>query len=499
MVQVSFLRRCLATTIGSLWLGLILPAICPAGSPEPQRPNVLFIAVDDLNHWVGYTGRNPQSKTPNIDRLSKMGVSFTRAYCAAPLCNPSRAALMSGKRPSTTACYQNADNWKEYIPEGIGLAATFKKAGYFVAGAGKIYHSSSYYPSEWDEYYDEKGFGSEDDEELHAARARTKSIAKLEGFHTEVTHDLKDSDLSDWHIVDYCIDQLSKPHDKPFFLACGVHKPHLPWVVPRKYYEMFPVESIELPPYREDDLDDVPPEGVRMARPDGDHKFIVEHDRWKYAIQSYLATIAYTDMNIGRLLDAFEKSRYAKNTIICFWGDHGWHLGEKDHWRKFTLWEEATRAPLIWVVPGLTRPDTVCDRTVDFMSIYPTLCELAAIPRPSHVEGVSICQLLEHPRARWEQPGVTTFGYMNHAVRSEAWRYIRYSGGGEEFYDEAKDPYEWTNRAGSAEFEQQKKELGKFMPTVNSPARGKSKANATRPAAKGKRQQQQKKKQKSNK
>ena len=209
-----------------LLIGLGFPAACGAQSAERQKPNVLFIAVDDLNHWVGYTGRNPQAKTPNIDRLSSLGVSFTRAYCAAPLCNPSRAALMSGKRPSTTACYQNSENWKEYIPEGIGLAATFKKAGYYVAGAGKIYHGSTYYPSEWDDYFDEKGFGSEEDEEGGNAKAKRKGqgIGKLEGFHTEVTHDLKDSDLSDWHIVNYCIEQLEQPHDKPFFIACGLHK-----------------------------------------------------------------------------------------------------------------------------------------------------------------------------------------------------------------------------------------------------------------------------------
>ncbi len=434
-----------------------------------QRPNVLFIAVDDLNHWVGYTGRNPQTKTPNIDRLSRVGVSFTHAYCAAPLCNPSRAALMSGLRPGTSGCYLNPDNWKRYIPEGLGLAATFKRAGYYVAGAGKIYHGSTYYPGEWDAYFDEKGFGSEDDEDVSARRRRGRGIEKLEGFQQPVTHDLQDADLSDWHIVDYCIRQLQAPHDKPFFLACGVHKPHLPWVVPRKYYEMFPLDRIQLPPYQQNDLNDLPAAAVRMARPNGDHKQILESGRWKTAVQSYLAAIAYTDMNVGRLLDALDKSPYAKNTIICFWGDHGWHLGEKHHWRKFTLWEEATRAPLIWVVPGVTQPGTVCARTVDFMSIYPTLCELADIPVPAHVEGTSIRPLLANPAKSWNLPGVTTYGYLNHTVRTEAWRYIRYRDGSEEFYDELHDPYEWTNRAESAEFDPQKSELGRFIPAKNKP------------------------------
>ena len=432
-----------------------------------DRPNVLFIAIDDLNHWVGYTGRNPQARTPNIDRLSHMGVSFMHAYCAAPLCNPSRAALMSGQRPSTTGCYQNEDNWKEYIPEGRGLTMAFRKAGYYVAGAGKIYHGDTYYPGEWDEYYKSSGFGAEEDRPGPGGRG----VSKMEGFQQPVEHDLKDEDLSDWHITNYCIEQLGKPHDKPFFLACGLHKPHLPWVVPQKYYDLFPLEGIQLPPYREDDLDDIPPAGVRMAKPDGDHRQILASGRWKAAIQSYLACGAYTDMNVGRLLDALEKSPYRDRTIICFWGDHGWHLGEKHHWRKFALWEEATRAPFIWVVPGLTPGNAICERPVDFMSIYPTLCELAGIPRPEHVEGTSIRPLLADPAAAWTTPALCTFGFQNHAVRTEAWRLIRYADGSEELYDEAKDPYEWTNLAARPDLESVKRDLAQTFPTVNTPVR----------------------------
>jgi arylsulfatase A-like enzyme len=441
------------------------------------RPNILFIAVDDLNHWVGYTGRNPQTRTPNIDRLSKMGVSFTHAYCAAPLCNPARAALMSGKRPSTSACYQNSEFWKRYIPEGIGLTVPLKQAGYYVAGCGKIYHGSTYYPSEWDDYGKEQGLGGDEDEETDGPNGKKPGqstlkggpVKKMEGFQIPVNHDLQDSDLADWHIVSYCTNQLAQKHDKPFFLACGLHKPHLPWVVPRKYYDLFPVDDIQLPPFKEDDLKDIPAEGLKMAKPNGDHKQILASGRWKAAVQSYLACIAYTDMNVGRLLDALGKSQYASNTIICFWGDHGWHLGEKHHWRKFTLWEEAARAPMIWVVPGMTKPGVLCERTVDFMSIYPTLCELTATAIPKHVEGVSIRKLLADPKASWTTPGLTTFGYKNHTVRTEEFRYIRYHDGGEEFYDEKKDPYEWDNLAGSSEFTQRKAELGKFMPKENAP------------------------------
>ncbi len=190
-------------------------------------------------------------------------------------------------------------------------------------------------------------------------------------------------------------------------------------------------------------------------------------------MQSYLAAITFCDAMIGRLLDGFDKSPYASNTIIVLWGDHGWHLGEKQHWRKFALWEEATRAPLIFVVPGVTKPAGVCARTVDFMSIYPTLTDLCGLPTPSHVEGKSIRRLLEDPLAAWDQPAITTHGYKNHAVRTEAWRYIRYADGGEELYDETKDPREWVNLAGKSELATVKSDLAHWLPTSNAPSAGK--------------------------
>ncbi len=179
--------------------------------------------------------------------------------------------------------------------------------------------------------------------------------------------DCDDEDLREWKIVNYGIEQLKRKHEKPFLLAVGLHKPHMPWNVPQKYYDMHPLDQIVLPKTIDDDLADIPPAGVRMARPEGDHRRMLESGRWKEAVQSYLAAITYADAMIGRLLDALDKSPYRDNTIIVLWGDHGWHLGEKEHWRKFALWEEATRAPLMWVAPGVTHPGGVCERTVDFM------------------------------------------------------------------------------------------------------------------------------------
>lgn len=470
-------RRCLHLLL--LWLHWQLAGAALASEPaaataaKKQPLNVLFIAVDDLNHWVGYTGRNPQTQTPNIDRISQAGTSFTHAYCSAPACNPARAALMSGIRPSTSGCYLNSDPWKQHIPEGLGLSAQFQKAGYSVAGAGKIYHSCSRYDSEWDDYFvsDEQTGKKQKRSGGNSAKKGGAGVHKLEGFIQPVAHDLADADLSDWQHVDYCIEQLKKqPRDKPFFLACGLHKPHLPWVVPRKYYEQFPLESIKLPPHLEDDLADVPAAGVKMAAPRKDHQKILAANRWRDAVQSYLAAIAYTDVNVGRLLDALEASPYRDNTIICFWGDHGWHLGEKEHWRKFTLWEEGARAPLIWVVPGVTKPGTICDRQVEQLSIYPTLCELASIPVPKHVEGKSIIKLLADPQSDWNSPAITTWGFQNHAVRDNHSAYIRYADGSEELYDRDHDPYEWKNLAQADEARERKQQLVAQLPTVNKPA-----------------------------
>lgn len=443
-----------------LMLPLVLLAVSLPASWLPGasgRPNVLFIAVDDLNAWVSHLGAYPLAKTPNIDRLAARGVTFERAYCAVPACEPSRAALMSGQRPTTTGCYSNGHEWMQIIPEGRNLSMRFKEAGYHTVGAGKIFHSDEHFPSEWDAYLDRESY------EAHGG------VPKYQGYHEPLLMDIRDEDIGDWHIVNWCIDQLNTKRDRPLFIACGLHKPHLPFAPPKKYYDAFPLEEIVLPPFLENDLDDIPPRGVRMAGPQNDYAKFQENGRWKAAIQSYLATVAYTDMNIGRLLDALDKSPIADNTLIVLFGDHGWSLGEKKHFRKFALWEEPTRMPYIWVVPGVTQPGTRSTRPVDLMSIYPTLLELTGLPVPEFVEGVSIAPLLENPQADWDIPALTTHGRGNHAVRTEHWRYISYEDGGEELYDHRKDPHEWTNLAGDPAFERTKQQLREWLPRKEAP------------------------------
>jgi arylsulfatase A-like enzyme len=432
-----------------------------ARAAAAERPNILFIAIDDLNDWVHHLGGHPQGTTPNIDRLAQRGVTFANAHCAAPLCNPSRAALLSGLRPSTSGVYNNATDWRNIITATPTLPLYLKTQGYYVAGAGKIYHDSFRRDSDWTEYLtnrkrDPQPKGSDD------------GVGGIKFAPV----DADDADMQDYETVSWVIERLSTQHDKPFFLACGLHKPHMPWNVPQKYYDRFPLDKIILPKVLETDLDDVPPAGVKIARPQGDHRQILESGRWKDAVQGYLAAIAFADAMIGRLVDALDKSPSKDNTIVILWGDHGWHLGEKQHWRKFTLWEEATRAPLMFVAPGVTRPGGVCKRTVDFMGIYPTVCDLAGLPVPEHVQGSSLKPLLANPEAAWDRPALTTYMFGNHAVRSAKWRYIRYNDGSEELYDEEKDPMEWTNLAARPELAAVKAELARFLPATNAPDAG---------------------------
>lgn len=425
-----------------------------------DKPNVLFIAIDDLNHWVGHLGRHPQARTPNIDRLAKQGVTFARAYCAAPACNPSRAALMSGRRPSSTGCYINSQNWRPGIDEDSLLNSHFARAGYRVYGAGKIYHGAGDRGGTWSDYFPGKS--------VNLTRHPNAKDDGVGGIRFSPLAN-RDDEMPDYKVVSYGLEKLNERHDEPFFLAIGLVKPHMPFSVPKKWFDLFPLDSIQLPPYREDDLNDVPPAGVKMAGPEGDHAKILASGRWKEAVQAYLATIAFCDSQVGRLLDGLEKSPYRDNTIVCLWSDHGWSLGEKSHWRKFALWEEPTRTVLVWKGPGVTRPGTVCTRPVDFTSIYPTLCELCDLPRPNHLDGRNMVSLLRDVQSAWDFPAITTHGRKNHAIRAEGWRYIRYANGSEELYDETVDPLEYKNLATSVEYAARKAELAKWLPKTDAP------------------------------
>lgn len=445
---------CLAALCLTVLVSLFRPATCAA-----ERPNVVFIAVDDLNDWVGFLGGYEGLKTPNFDRLAARGTLFTRAYCSAPACNPSRASLLCGVRPSTSGVYHNSQPWRPALPQAVTLPQHFMAAGYDVAGCGKIFHGRFKDRKSWQEYYDRPS-------DPTPAGRPLNGIANTQHFDWGPV-DVADAEMGDAQVVDWAVEQMNRRRDKPVFLAVGLFRPHLPWYVPPQYFEPFPLDEIVLPNVPDDDLDDVPPLGRKIAKPEGDHRHVVESNNWHRAVQGYLASITFADGQIGRLLDAIDKSPLKDNTIIVMWGDHGWHLGEKQHWRKFALWEEATRVPLVIAAPGITKPGSRCERTVSLLDLYPTLVELCGLPSKEELEGDSIVSLLRDPQSTWDRPVVTTHGRNNHAVRDERWRYIRYQDGTEELYDHDNDPMEWKNLASSAEFDDVKERLAASLPKVN--------------------------------
>ena len=448
-------------------LTLVLAAGTVASAATTDKPNVLLIIADDLNDWVGPMGGHPQTKTPNLDKLAARGVTFMNAQTAAPICNPSRASFMTGRRPYTTGIYDNQQPAMPHIPRGVAINDYLRKFGYTSLGAGKIYHYQNYRAEDWDRVV----FAADDTLPNHPAKRRPGPFGYrmfTEGKPgNEFNEQRPEEKLVDARTAAWCIDQLNTEHDKPFFMACGIHRPHTPWDVPKKYFDMHPLESIKLPKVLTNDLADVPPPGVDFAMPNGPHAAVVKAGLWQDRVRAYLAAISYCDAQVGRVVDALDRSKYRDNTIIIFVSDHGWHLGEKQHWAKSALWRQATRVPFIWVVPGLTKGGAKCDRAVDLTTIFPTICELTGSPIPSHAEGVSIKPLLAKPSAKWDRPAIVTHLKGNHAICTEEWRYIRYADGSEELYNEKRDPNEWVNEASNPKQAKVKAELAKFIPKNN--------------------------------
>ncbi|MBD3267957.1 sulfatase-like hydrolase/transferase [bacterium] len=367
--------------------------------------NVLFLAIDDLNTWLlgnpdRYAGK---VVAPNIRRLADSGVIFHRAYTSSPVCSPSRTALLSGVRPWKSGVYHNAldTSASPALQKATPLPELFRKNGYFTASYGKIGHGWRHEGMRWDDFFPHR-------RDPRPPKAPLTSVGRGEQDWGP-TH-LREEEMRDTMYADRAIEQLKKKHDRPFFVACGLFHPHMPWYVPQKYFDMFPLDQVVLPEIKEGDLEDVPPLGREVT--EKKRKF-VEQVRGaglhKQAIQGYLATTAYADAQIGRVLDALDKSPYRDNTIVVLWSDHGFHLGEKSHWQKGTLWEEATHSLLMWRVPGLTQAGGESERFVSLQDIYPTLADLCGIEAPAYVDGRSLAPLLKNPNAEWESTAITCF------------------------------------------------------------------------------------------
>ncbi len=449
-----------------------------------DRPNVLFIAVDDLRDWVGHLsgpehvegGGHPKAKTPNIDRLARRGVSFTRAHCPAPLCNPSRISLLTGIAPFRSGVYGNGEKLRDKLPDAVTLMQHFRASGYTVRGAGKIFHGTSAYDEDsWDFFF-------------KPSRSKKKRIGRDGSLPKSAwvpwgPLDCGDEDMFDGRNANWIVSELEKPRDQPFFLAYGLTKPHLSWEVPQKYFDLHPLEGIVLPPVVDGDLDDVPAFGKKLARevydpsgernfavkPDGDHANVIANKQWHKAVQAYLATISFADAQIGRVLDALDRSGHADNTIVVLWGDHGWHLGEKEHWRKHALWNVSTRTPLVFSAPRGVAKNRLCERPVSLIDIYPTLIDLCGLPVREGLDGQSLVSLLKNPDRKWERPVVITYGFRNHAIQTERWRYIQYRDGGQELYDHDSDPNEWKNLANHPEHVRTMERLAGMIPNEQPP------------------------------
>ncbi|MCM2373231.1 sulfatase-like hydrolase/transferase [Aporhodopirellula aestuarii] len=440
-----------------------------------EKPNVLFISLDDLNDWVGCLGGHPQALTPNLDRLAASGTLFTNAHCPAPACNPSRGAIMTGISPHVSGLYDNRQSMRGQMPDAELLPRYFSNHGYWSAGSGKILHYLIDAKS-WDEYYPPKE--TEDPfPPTFYPKKRPVSLPRGGSWQYIETDwaalDVTDEEFGgDWLVSEWIGEQLSKSHDKPFFLACGIYRPHEPWFVPKKYFDPFPLEEIELPPgYLENDLDDLPPAGKQRG-PNRYFAHIRDQGQWKQGIQGYLASIYFADTMLGRVLDALENGPNKDNTIVVLWSDHGWHLGEKQHWQKYTGWRACTRVPLILRVPkgapGLPRgtvAGTKCNAPVNLLSLFPTLTQLSGLPADATHDGPSLVPLLDSPNAQWPHASITYLGRPgNFGVSGRRFRYIHYDNGDEELYDIETDRYEWNNLAPKHEFANRIAELKAHLP-----------------------------------
>ena len=458
-----------------------------AGTACAKQPNVLFLAVDDMNDWIGSLGATPRAITPNLDKLAARGVNFSNAHTPGVYCAPARAAIFSGQYASTTGCYRSSDYFTDH-PEIEGLPLSFSKAGYTTLGVGKLYHHmpGSIDVRGWDEFYLRKPSQRKEGWSLDnwteetpfpdpfPASVFNKGKEIKGGLFLEwagLPND-KEEEMADTIRVNWAAEQLGNKHDKPFFLACGIYAPHFPNYCPQKYFDLYERDKIELPPIKVDDLEDLP-ERMKRAKTARSkiHKELEAKGAVKDAIHGYLACMSYADAMMGRVLNALEKSPYADNTIVVLWSDHGYHHGEKYDWGKHTLWERTSNVPFIWAGPGVKK-GVVTDVTASLIDMYPTFVEMCGLPRPHQkLEGTSLASTLEKPEVAKDRD--VYLPYMapgEYAIINKDWRYISYGDDGEELYDLKSDPNEWNNLAENPNYEDTKRLLRKSAPKKFSPA-----------------------------
>ncbi|MGB7326002.1 MAG: sulfatase [Rubripirellula sp.] len=434
-----------------------------ASSLDAKQPNVLLISIDDLNDWVGCLGGHPQAKTPNIDRLAGMGTLFANAHCQSPVCNPSRASMMTGRYPHSTGIYFLApDLQKAPVLDGVKtMPEVFADAGYKTMATGKLFHTGD--KRFFQQYQPSGGFGPRPEKKISQPHGHPLWDW---GVYPEDENAMPDMKAAKW-----AVEQLEADHDRPFFMGVGFYRPHVPMYAPQKWFDMHPKNEIQLPLVQDDDRADLSQYAIDLTNLEHvspTHQWVTGAGQWEHAVQSYLASVSFADHCLGMVLDALQSSSHADNTIVVLFSDHGFHLGEKQRWAKRSLWEDGTRVPVVISAPGFNANQRT-SKPAELLDVFPTLLELTGLAPDSGQEGQSLVPLMRDPSQEWTHPAVTSFGLGNFSIRSERYRFIEYHDGSRELYDLNSDPHEWTNLASSPDHQAIIAENASLLPKKQHP------------------------------
>lgn len=462
------------TRLVALAAAVLVQAVAPSGAAAQQtaarRPNVLLIMADDLNNDMGMYGHR-LVKTPNLDRLAARGVRFDRAYNQFPLCSPSRVSLLTGLRPDSTRIYELQTHFRTTVPDVVTLPQLFKRNGYVAARVGKIYHYGNPGqigtnglddPASWDAVVNPRGI-DKDEEPVLTNLLPNRGLGSTLAFYASPA---PDEQHTDGKVATETIALLETHKDRPFFIAAGFYRPHCPYIAPRKYFDMYPLDRIHVPRFTPDQIAALPPPALWTRPPN----WGLAEDGLRRSIQAYYASISFLDAQAGRILEALDRLRLTDHTIVVFLSDHGYHLGELGQWMKMSLFERSARTPLVIAGPGIARG--VSSRTVELLDLYPTLGELAKLSPPAGLEGRSLTPLLKDAKATWNRPAFTQVtrggretGFMGYSVRTDRWRYIEWDEGkrGRQLYDEHDDPAELRNLADDPKHEKVVAEMRQLL------------------------------------
>jgi len=460
-----------------------------------QNPNIIFISIDDLNDWVGFLGHQ-QAITPHMDKLAARGYSFINAHCPAPVCGPSRTAILTGMQPVTLGIYDNNIKFSRDLPKVISLPEHFRKNNYKVFGVGKLFHggTSNVPKTAFDEYGGKKGsaapFTSSDlqnskQNPFHTVNKSGKIFKlPLNGIPADrywnKAHtfdwgavDLPDSLFSDRKSVDWAIEKIDQIGDEPFLLSVGFERPHQPLFNPKRFHDLYPLKSIRLPDVPEEDLEDLPHRAKQLAlypQTSGRHESVIKFGQWENAVASYLASVSFVDDLIGDLVKALDDRNLIEKTWIVLWSDHGWHLGEKQHWGKATGWFRSTRVPFL-IVPPHGNPrykkSKKVNHMVNLLDLAPTMADIAGIPHQNKWEGRSLMPILDQKVEDWEGFTITTFSIGSHTVSTPNWQLISYYDGSFELYNLTNDSHQFKNIADLPSSLEIIDKLKKYIPEEN--------------------------------